>query len=63
MRLYRAFSTYCAGDATIRLSASSSKSGTISEPITGGQWSPALVVNQATPFAIISGCAGNLRRQ
>ncbi len=58
-----AFSVYAPADCKVRLKASASKSGTVSETVIGGQWNT-IVVSPATPFVSISGCtSGVLRRQ
>ena len=63
MSSFMYFSVFSPADCKIRLMATSSLTGSIQEPILGAQWN-IIVVNPATPFASISGCAGgNLRRQ
>jgi hypothetical protein len=63
MTNYLAFSVYSPADCKIRLTATSSRNGSISEPVIGGQWNT-IVVNSSTPFASFSGCtSGYLRRQ
>ena len=62
MSNYLGFSVTAPADCKIRLMATSSKTGSISEPVYGGQWNT-LVTNRNTPFANFSGCtSGNLRR-
>jgi len=57
-----AFAVYSPIDCKIRFMATSSKAGSISEPVISGAWET-YVVNKATPFVNISGCTGgNLRR-
>lgn len=63
MRLYPVFSVYAPADCKIRLMASTSKTGSVSEPVLGGQWTT-LIIHAATPYANFSGCtSGVLRRQ
>lgn len=58
-----AYSIYSPADCIVRITATSSKTGSVSGPVIGGQWNT-IVVNTATPFASISGCTnGYLRRQ
>ena len=60
--LYSCFAVYAPADCKIRLMATSSKTGSVSETVVGGIWST-FVVNKQTPFANLSACtSGNFRR-
>ena len=63
MSLYAAFSVYAPIDGKIRFMATSSKAGSVQEPVLGGQWNT-FIVNKATPFVNLSSLVGGfLRRQ
>jgi len=59
---FLAISIYAPADCKIRLMATSSKAGSVSEPILGGQWNT-IIVNKATPFANVSGCTSGYSRR
>ena len=59
---YSCFSVYSPVDCKIRLMASSSKTGSVSEPIFAYQWNT-VVANKKTPFANVSGCTGGIWRR
>lgn len=63
MKAYAAFSVYAPADGFIRFMTSTSKVGSIQEPVEVGHWNT-FVVNKATPFVNFSGMtSGFLRRQ
>ena len=62
MTKYAAFSATAPADCKMRLAATQSKSGTVSEPVYGNQWNT-VVVSSETPWVNYSGCASGVLRR
>jgi len=63
MSAYVAFSVYSPVACIMRLTAGTSRNGSISEAIPASLWTVPLYVNRATPYLNLSGCTGGVIRR